>query len=363
MSGPRAYVPRNPGLPPRALFTRPAEKDAAPELEGLHLFSRARMGIRYALPALGIAPGDTILAPAYVTGSALAPFDWAGVTCAFYDVDPATLAPDWGSAAQALARTKARALLLVHYFGFPRDPGLAYAFSQAHHLALIENCAHFLPAAPGGSGPGTFADAAIFSLRKLLPIPDGGALRLGDHVAAPPHLPPRSAPPSVLLPLLARHLAQRANIQRPRRGAGAPIPAVDARPVEPEVGILRWSRWVMARLDLAAARHARQENYRVLAQMVAGIPGVELLYPDVPACACPQVLPVRVPDAERTAASLVAMGVGAYRWPTLPPRCAAASEGARRLAEHILALPVHQGLSPAHLQYVADCVGRALGKA
>src|SRR5690606_4654215 len=100
------YVPRNPGLAPRALFIPPAGKGATLDCSGLLLFSKALMGIRYALTALGIGPGEAVLAPAYLTGSALAPFDWAGVRCALYDVERTTLAPDWGSVARAQARAK-----------------------------------------------------------------------------------------------------------------------------------------------------------------------------------------------------------------------------------------------------------------
>ncbi|NLB95778.1 MAG: hypothetical protein GX785_08725 [Armatimonadetes bacterium] len=354
------YVPRNPGLPPRALFTPPGGMSGALDCAGLLLFSKARMGIRYALSALGIGLGETVLAPAYLTGSALAPFDWAGVACALYDVDRTTLAPDWGSVAGVQTRVKARALLLVHYFGLPCDGGIARAFCREHGLALIEDCAHALPPAPGEVGPGALGDAAIFSLRKLLPLPDGGALRLGSGRRAPACLPPRSDSPVALAPLLARYVAQRLGMHRPSRAARPPLPVPDTRPEEPAVGISRWSRWLLSCLDAKAARRTRRENYRLLMQRVAGIPGLLPLFPALPDGACPQVLPVLVPAAEQVADSLAAMGVGAYRWPTLPPRCARASETARWLAGRLLALPVHQGLDPVHLEYTADCLERVL---
>ena len=280
--------------------------------------------------------------------------------CALYDVERTTLAPDWGSVARAQARAKARALLLVHYFGFPCDGGVARAFCKAHDLALIEDCAHALPPAPGEMGPGALGDAAIFSLRKLLPLPDGGALRLGPGRAVPACLPPRRDSPVALAPLLARYVAQRLGVCRPSRAARPPLPVADARPVEPATGISRWSRWLLSRLDAKAARRARHENYRILMQRVAGIPGLFPLFPELPDGTCPQALPVLVPAAEQVADSLVTMGVGAYRWPALPPRCARASESARWLAERLLVLPVHQGLHPVHLEYTADCLERAL---
>ena len=137
------YVPRNPGLAPRALFIPPAGKGATLDCSGLLLFSKARMGIRYALTALGIGPGEAVLAPAYLTGSALAPFDWAGVRCALYDVERTTLAPDWGSVARAQARAKRARSCSSTTSGFR-----AMACSRlckAHDLALIEDCARAAP--------------------------------------------------------------------------------------------------------------------------------------------------------------------------------------------------------------------------
>ena len=64
-------VPRNPGLAPRALFIPPAGKGATLDCSGLLLFSKARMGIRYALTALGSDRGGRS-GSSVLTGSALA---------------------------------------------------------------------------------------------------------------------------------------------------------------------------------------------------------------------------------------------------------------------------------------------------
>ncbi|NLC59394.1 MAG: hypothetical protein GX774_21355, partial [Armatimonadetes bacterium] len=65
-----------------------------------------------------------------------------------------------------------------------------------------------------------------------------------------------------------------------------------------------------------------------------------------------------VADAPGGAASLQARGSGAYAWPTLPRRLAEASASACWLAEHLLALPVHQGLGPEHMAQVAAALRR-----
>src|SRR5262249_14275549 len=69
-----------------------------------------------------------------------------------------------------------RALLVVHYFGFPQGIHELREICKRHQIALIEDCAHVLCGDIDGQPLGSFGDAAIFSWRKFLPIYDGGEL-------------------------------------------------------------------------------------------------------------------------------------------------------------------------------------------
>ncbi|NLC56294.1 MAG: hypothetical protein GX774_05610, partial [Armatimonadetes bacterium] len=299
------YIPRNPGLPPGVLLARAGAlpPELGPEGERL-LFARARMALSWAVAALGLWPGDVVLVPAYVTGSAVAPLLWAGLQLQPYAVNPATLEPHWPMLSVMARAARPHALLLVHYFGFPSDPNAARAFCDRHGLLLLEDCAHSLLTRHGGHPLGSHGDAAFYSLRKLLPLPDGGLLRL--RFAGPGRLlpPPLQTSAAALLPLLLRQAAQALGCRPALRRAAAirPVVADEVRLSEPARGIHPWSLRLLRRLDLPAARERRRANYRELSQRLAEVPGIRRLHPELPAGVCPQVLPLLVADAPGVAA-------------------------------------------------------------
>jgi len=83
----------------------------------------------------------------------------------------------------------------IHYFGFaqPAIERIAALWRQ-HGCVLIEDCAHAFFSRRNGRQLGEFAPIAIFSLRKSLPISDGGALLVNSTtlrlVTEKPFTPP-----------------------------------------------------------------------------------------------------------------------------------------------------------------------------
>jgi len=72
-----------------------------------------------------------------------------------------------------------RAVLAVHYFGFPQDLRAFKKYCQRTGAILIEDAAHgFLSRDAQGKLLGTSGDFGVFSFRKILPIPDGAGLKV-----------------------------------------------------------------------------------------------------------------------------------------------------------------------------------------
>lgn len=75
-----------------------------------------------------------------------------------------------------------KVLLIVHYFGY-RDP----AYQEICHLALendcyiIEDCAHALFTDYVDQKCGIYADAVFYSLHKMLPLSNGGMLKVKNR--------------------------------------------------------------------------------------------------------------------------------------------------------------------------------------
>jgi hypothetical protein len=79
----------------------------------------------------------------------------------------------------------AEVVLAVNYFGFPQDLRPFQAYAERTCAVVIEDNAHgYLSRDQAGQWLGCRTGLGIFSLRKTLRIPDGGALWVGAQCAA-----------------------------------------------------------------------------------------------------------------------------------------------------------------------------------
>jgi dTDP-4-amino-4,6-dideoxygalactose transaminase len=83
---------------------------------------------------------------------------------------------------RSLISPRTKAILLVHYAGFPVRLKELREIADEHGIALIEDAAHALGARYGDAAIGTIGDFGIFSLQaiKHMTTVDGGVLTLRD---------------------------------------------------------------------------------------------------------------------------------------------------------------------------------------
>ena len=83
---------------------------------------------------------------------------------------------------EQLISPRTKAIVVVHYAGFPARLRELRAIADQHGVALIEDAAHCLGASYGGQGIGTIGDYGIFSLQaiKHMTTIDGGVLTMRD---------------------------------------------------------------------------------------------------------------------------------------------------------------------------------------
>jgi dTDP-4-amino-4,6-dideoxygalactose transaminase len=76
-----------------------------------------------------------------------------------------------------------KAVMIVHYAGYPCDMDALVALCKAHGLYLIEDCAHAPGATYKGRSCGTFGDVACFSFftNKNLSVGEGGMYVVRDE--------------------------------------------------------------------------------------------------------------------------------------------------------------------------------------
>jgi len=353
----------------------PALTDGAVTLQ----FS-ASNALWHGIRQLGLKPGDKVLFPAYHCGAELDVCLKAGLEAVFYEVD-ASLAIDW-TALRRLVDEGTRALFVIHYFGFPAESVQALSLCRDYGLTLIEDCAHALYSRDAGNEAcGLTGDLAVFSLRKFLPVPEGGALRSSalDSVEPPPagetlrmlRLEAKRCTADVDLPIGRRWMACAA------RTAGMPFalwhklirrglpprandPSLEFAIPGREWGMSRLSRWIVERIDHQAVVARRRENFSALVSRLRSGRKVKPLRPTLPDGVCPWLCPVLADDADGLIAYLRRRGIeAASLWREPHPLWRFGRfTAAERLKRQAVALPIHQDLTLDQMRFVAEEVGK-----
>uniref|UniRef100_A0A7C5AMG6 DegT/DnrJ/EryC1/StrS family aminotransferase n=1 Tax=Desulfobacca acetoxidans TaxID=60893 RepID=A0A7C5AMG6_9BACT len=136
--------------------------------------------------ALGLGPGDEVLCPALTFVATANAILYSGARPVFVDIEgPHDLNLSVEDAAGKITSCT-RALMVVHYGGYPCHMEALLSLAQRHHLKIIEDVAH----APGGlyhsrEGArmlGTLGDVGCFSFfaNKNLTTGEGGLVATSD---------------------------------------------------------------------------------------------------------------------------------------------------------------------------------------
>jgi dTDP-4-amino-4,6-dideoxygalactose transaminase len=352
-------VPRlttNPPLPPTVYLRRAARPLPWPLGETqTSLYARARHGLWQGLRALGIEEGDEILLPAWQHGSEIEAVERAGCRPVLYDVDPGTVAPD-PSHLDALLTDRTKALHLIHYLGWPRDPEHWRAWCDDRGLHLIEDCAQALLSTWNGRPLGSFGSMSIYCIYKTVGVPDGAALHCSQTV----HRTPARGGLGVgsLMRSHAEWALRSRNLVAAVRGPQDVDQGYDADDFalgDPDEPPARSSASLWSRLLNADVAEARRKNFASLSRNLEGM--TPEAFRSLPPGISPLVYPVRVPDKKRFLSALAARGViGLNLWTVPHPDIAREDmPGAASLRAHLVGLPVHQELTQKHI----DHIGRA----
>ena len=139
-----------------------------------------------AMHALGIQPGDEVIAPAHSWISTTETITQAGGKVVFCDTDPVTFTID---PVQIQARITPRTvgIIPVHLYGQPADMDPIMALAERHKLWVIEDCAQAHLARYKGRMVGSFGNVASYSFypgKNLGAMGDAGALTTRDEALA-----------------------------------------------------------------------------------------------------------------------------------------------------------------------------------
>lgn len=131
-------------------------------------------GLHIALVALGVGPGDEVLVPSLTFVATINVIKYVGAEPVFVDVVSTHEPHICLIKAKAKITNKTKAVMIMHYGGYPCDVRLWRAFSDQNNLALIEDAAH----APACKGVGIEGDITVFSFfsNKNMTTSEGGML-------------------------------------------------------------------------------------------------------------------------------------------------------------------------------------------
>jgi dTDP-4-amino-4,6-dideoxygalactose transaminase len=334
------------------------------------LYEFSKNGIWRGISSLGLKPGDRVGAPSYICRSALKPLYDFGLDLVFFRINE-RLEPDRRDLEFRLA-SGARALLFVHYFGFPQDLDYFAYLRERYGVILIEDCAHAFLGERENVPLGSVGDVSIFCMRKFVPIMDGGAMLLkaspdGDARESPRRLKAAKG----TLDLMISHAEFRTGMRLSRirellRMRRRVLP--ERRPADEkssriggyDLTISGFSRYLLRRFDWDSIVARRRENYAYLLDLIADVPGLRPVFGGLADGTCPQVLPMLADNRDEVLASLGHRGIQAGRWPE--PSDAVREVGCKDadfLHAHMLMLPVHQNLRRRHLERCAQRVRAA----
>jgi dTDP-4-amino-4,6-dideoxygalactose transaminase len=326
----------------------------------------ATAGLHLAAEACGIGPGDEVIVPTLTFTATASVIRYLGAEIVLVDVDESTRCIDLDDAERRLT-PRCKAIIPVHFGGFPCDMAKVLAFARRHGLKVIEDAAHALPARRDGRLIGSWeSDACVFSFYACKPITTGEG---GMIVTRNPEIAARAR-------AMRTHGLNRDAFDRFRKvGASwaydviAPGFKYNLTDIAAAIGIVQ-----LARAEtLRASRQRAAERYR---KKLAGLPL------DCPAFAPPgslhswHMFPIRVDETARAnrdelIAALTAENIGTsvhYRplhemtyWRERY-RCELADfAAASRYFTGAVTLPLFPGMTDAEVDRVAAVVQKTLG--
>ena len=309
--------------------------------------------------------------PAYCCKSVLAPFKKLNIEINFYDVGR-HLEP----IIDKNSLKKGDLFLLIHYFGIPQDIHLIKQLCEKFGLILIEDCAHTLPDPQSLCPMGSTGVFSIYSLRKQLPVPDGGILVVNDN-SLKKRLSIIPKPKLKKVPLkkwlimnfdkiafffgwpntlkikdaLRDKIGSTGHVFYSRLLNNNPIPEISYTTAK-----------TLFYIDFGEIAKIRRRNYHWLVDKLKNITGVTVPFPTLPEGAVPQGLPVLVEHTDYICTSMRKKGIGVDLWPgaEFPQIKNEKFPKASYWDKHLLLLPIHQDLSLRHLEFCSNVLMEVL---
>ena len=285
--------------------------------------------------------------PAFCCFDLVTALHGAGAEATFYDVDTATLGPDWNSLSRALAERPA-AVVIAHLYGLPVDMVRVLEMTEGTGVTVIEDAAQGSGATLNRRPLGSFGQLAVLSFGRGKGVTGGrgGALLVNagwrggsdDSMLLPGARGTGELIPLTAQWLLARPLSYRIPASIPFLGLGDTV----YRPPRPLRRVSAFSASVVERnwQNREGEILKRRQRAEVLSSHLRSIPSVQLVQSPTGGDAGWLRLPMLL-DRRCMIAELGVMPGYPRTLPSLLGREETPFSGARALVDRLVTLPTH----------------------
>jgi len=389
------FIPMNPGLPLTWVLPlgRKIEKANWENsfLHGQHKLMTYSGSVALSVAAKGLKQigRNHLLAPSYNCGHEIEPFIREKFTVNFYRIDKQGMI-DLNNL-ESLLKGNHQIVLITHYFGFPNNVEAVLDLCRKKSVYLLEDCAHSFLSTIRDKYLGSWGDLAIFSLWKILPIPDGGCLVLNnlDIPVVPPNTQPKSMSVYIkTVKLFIEHLFLEADkitklsfsiLQRVKAGlsVGQAILrkhitkktyTIDDESFDFDSQVLDWalsknSLRILSKIEkFQEIKEKRRRNYLYVQDALSNLKRLQPLHNELPEGTCPLKFPL-VPKEDHLNFGWIVEKYSPYifRWwshfhPSVPWKQFPESEW---LKKNCFVLQIHQDMEIKHLDFLINCVLKA----
>jgi perosamine synthetase len=330
--------------------------------EKIIFYSHARNAIFNAIKLLRLTSKDNVLLPSYLDDAVIEPFVKRNINLRFYKINE-NLEIETNDLIDKI-KEDTKAIFIIHYFGFPQPIEKIRKIRKEYSVYIIEDCALAFLSSFNGVPLGDLGDISIFSFRKSLQIPDGGAMLINNSSINLDVKKSKSFPPALpVMDLLRRDFQSKLNFSNIffEYFMGYLMTLANFNSYNSTISSISWK--IMQNLDFKEITSTRIKNFKYLSQKLKYIPQIRPIYPSIPIGVCPSGYPVLIENRDAILKKLRKKGIMIpVHWEL--PAIISKDEFpvSYYLSKHEFTLPVYQGLDRNRIDLLIDILEKLCTK-